>query len=240
MSKLLFLLLLSFNLHAMVIGHDTRAIVKNPSFPFTAIGMLEAFDGQVCTAVLVGEDLLLTAAHCIEREGRRLRAREVRFHTQYLYGESLGSIVEVEGFFVGARPLQSEDWMIVKLKEKIGRRLGFLATGPIDPTHLHTPRYFLPGFDIEFSKNEGLSMSLNQVPGRVKNLENNLIYHDIPTGIGSSGGPILENREGVWTVVGITVAQARSGFCRVYNMRDCHNIAVPQSAWRATLQSLQR
>lgn len=240
MPKLLFLLLLSFNLHAMVIGHDSRAIVKNPSFPFTAIGMLEAFDGQVCTGVLVGEDLVLTAAHCIEREGRRLRAREVRLHTNYLYGESLGSVVEVEGFFVGARPLQSEDWMIVKLKEKIGRRLGFLATGSIEAWHLHTPRYFLPGFDIEFSKNEGLSMSLNQLPGRVKNLENSLIYHDLPTGVGSSGGPILENREGVWTVVGITVAQARSGFCRVYNMRDCHNIAVPESAWRATLQSLQR
>lgn len=240
MTKYLFLVLVSLNLHAMVIGHDSRAIVKNPSFPFTSVGMLEAFDGQVCTATLVGEDLLLTAAHCIERDGRRLRAKEVRFHTQYLYGESLGSVVEVEGFFMGARPLQSEDWLIVKLKEKIGRRLGFLATGAVEPQHLHTPRYFLPGFDIEFSKNEGLSMSLNQLAGRVKNTENNLLYHDIPTGVGSSGGPLLENRNGVWTIVGITVAQARNGFCRVYNMRDCHNIAVPESAWRATLQTLVR
>ncbi len=232
-------MLVSFNLHAMVIGTDTRAIVKNPSFPFTSIGMLEAFDGQVCTAVLVSEDLVLSAAHCIEREGRRLRAREVRFHTQYLYGESVGTIIEVEGFYVGARPLQTEDWMLVKLKQKIGKRLGFLATGAPEAWHLGTPRYFIPGFDIEFSKNEGLSMSLNQVPGRIKNMERGLLFHDMPTGVGSSGGPILENRDGVWTVVGITVAQARSGSCRVYNMRDCHNIAVPESAWRATLKSLR-
>ncbi len=238
-KSILLLILLSFNLHAMVVGHDSRAIISTPSYPFTAVGMLEAFDGQVCTAVLVGEDLLLSAAHCIEREGRRLRAREMRFHTAYHYGVSTGEVVDVDGFFVGARPLQSGDWMIVKLKKKIGRRLGFLATGSVEASHLHTTRYFLPGFDVEFSKNVGTSMSLNQLAGRVKNLENGLMYHDIATGVGSSGGPLLENREGIWTVVGITVAQARNGSCRVYNMRDCHNIAVPESAWRTTLEALR-
>jgi protease YdgD len=240
MTKLLFLLtLMCLNLHAMVIGHDSRSIVSTPSFPFTAVGMLEAFDGQVCTGALVAEDIVLSAAHCIEREGRRLRAREVRFHTAYHYGTSTGEVIEVEGFFVGARPLQSQDWMLVKLKKKIGRRLGFLATGSVSEMDLHTPRYFIPGFDVGFSRNVGTSMSLNQVAGRVKNLANDLMYHDIPTGIGSSGGPLLENREGKWTVVGITVAQARNGTCRVYNMRDCHNIAVPESAWRATLEAIR-
>lgn len=171
--------------------------------------------------------------------GRRLRAREIRFHTGYHYGSVTGETIEVEGFYVGARPLQAQDWMLVKLKEKIGRRIGFLATGPMNPGDLHLPRYFIAGFDVGFSRNVGTSMSLNQIAGRVKNLANGLMYHDIPTGVGSSGGPLLEHREGRWTVVGITVAQARHGFCRVYNMRDCHNIAVPESAWRATLEAIR-
>jgi hypothetical protein len=149
-------------------------------------------------------------------------------------------VVEVQGFFLGVRPAQAQDWMILKLKKKIGRILGYLSTAEFSSADLHEPKIFIPGYDTTFSRNMGTSMSLNQVAGRVKVIREDGAYlHDVPTGVGASGGPLLQFKDGQWVIVGITVAEARRGSCRVFSTRDCFNVAVPESAWRETLSKIR-
>jgi protease YdgD len=224
--------------HAMVINHDSRSFLENPYGPYRMVGVVEASDGQVCTGTLIGEDLVLTAAHCLEREGRRLRAIDLRFHSHYHYGVSQGLVSEVQGFYLGVRPQRAGDWAILKLKQKLGLQLGYLSSGVFDQRDLHRVTIFIPGYDVGFSRNVGLSLAVNQLPARVKHISEGLYYHDAPTGVGASGGPLLQFKNGQWIIVGITVAEAKRGGCRSFNLRDCHNIAIPESAWRETLKKL--
>jgi hypothetical protein len=97
-------------------------------------------------------------------------------------------------------------------------------------------------FQITIAKNYGISLLSNKTRGHGKGLDaQGLIFHDMPTGPGSSGGPLLREVNGTWTVVGITVAEIRRGVqCPVFNKSNCNNVAVPHSSWATALKELQR
>ncbi len=232
---------------AMVIGADSRVLVKSShGLPYSAVGMVEGFDGQVCSGVLVGPDLVLTAAHCLLRDLVLIPATHVRFHSQYQYGASVGEMSEVANVVVDAAAVPGglRDWAILKLKKTLGLSFGYLNTGTLAANEMHKALLRVPGYDVThpIAKNYGISLLSNRTRGHAKGFDaQGLIFHDVPTGRGSSGGPLLREINGTWTVVGITVAEIRHGVqCPVFNKRDCNNVAVPESSWRDTLKSLQR
>jgi len=231
----------------MVIGADSRVLVKSPAdLPYSAVGLVEGFDGQVCTGVLVGPDLVLTAAHCLLRNRELIPLTHVRFHSHYLYGASVGESSAIASFVMdsAAVPNGVQDWAILKLKKPLGLSSGFLLTGALAANEMHRAILRVPGHDVThpIAKNYGISLLNNKTRGHAKGLDaQGLLFHDVPTGRGSSGGPLLRELEGKWTVVGITVAEIRPGVqCPVFNKRDCNNVAVPESSWRESLAKLQR
>jgi protease YdgD len=247
MLKLLLLVLFPSMVSAMVIGADSRALVNTPkALPYSAVGLVEGFDGQVCTGVLVGRDLVLTAAHCLMRAQQLIPATHVRFHTHYLYGASVGEMSEVVSFEVdpAAVPNGIQDWAILRLKKPVGDTVGFLPTGTLGANAMHKAILRVPGYDVTHSiaKNYGISLLNNNTRGHGKGFDaQGLIFHDMPTGPGSSGGPLLKEINGAWTVVGITVAEIRRGVqCPVFNKSNCNNVAVPESSWREALSGLTR
>jgi protease YdgD len=235
-----FLLLLLFPTFAWatIIGPESRFILSAHVAPYTVIGVVEAHDGQTCTGTLVAEDLVLTAAHCLERSSGNLTPHQVRFHSSFIYGVSSGILSDVKSIHHGARPERSGDWAILKLKKKLGKELGFLPTGRFSNNDLHKPLVRLVGYDVGFSQNMGLSMSINREFARIKVIRNGVYLHDAPTGVGSSGGPMLMFQNNRWEIVAINVAESQRASCRVFNTQNCFNIAVPESAWRETLNQL--
>lgn len=247
MLKFLLLVLFPSLVSAMIIGVDSRTLVNTPkALPYSAVGMVEGFDGQVCTGVLVGRDLVLTAAHCLMRAQQLIPTTHVRFHTHYLYGASVGETSGVESFVVdpAAVPNGIQDWAILRLKKPVGDVVGFLPTGPLGAREMHKAILRVSGYDVThpIAKNYGISLLSNKTRGHGKGLDaQGLIFHDMPTGPGSSGGPLLREVSGSWTVVGITVAEIRPGVqCPVFNKANCNNVAVPQSSWAEALKELQR
>jgi protease YdgD len=245
MLKLLLLVLFPSMVSAMIIGADSRALVNSPkALPYSAVGLVEGFDGQVCTGVLIGRDLVLTAAHCLMRAQQLILATHVRFHTHYLYGASVGETSEIASFVVDptAAPNGIQDWAILRLKKPVGDTVGFFPTGALGAAEMHRAILRVPGYDVThpIAKNYGISLLSNKTRGHGKGLDaQGLIFHDMPTGPGSSGGPLLKEENGTWTVVGITVAEIRRGVqCPVFNKTNCNNVAVPESSWREALTSL--
>jgi protease YdgD len=51
-------------------GRDDRELVDTAETPWLLIGQLVDPDGGACTATLIGEDILVSAAHCVEYETR--------------------------------------------------------------------------------------------------------------------------------------------------------------------------
>src|SRR5690606_30281876 len=115
---------------AMVIGHDSRILM--PAFrglPYSAVGVVEAA-GMRCTGVLVKQDVVLTAAHCVVRNGMKLPSEMVNYHPQFEHGVAQGEesqVIDMVVSSVGVRGDRRSDWALLKLNKTLGDSYGIIA-----------------------------------------------------------------------------------------------------------------
>ena len=106
-------------------------------YPFSAIGRLNLGGSGYCSAVLVGPDLVLSAANCLynRTEGRWWGKRELFFQGGYQF-ENAGSQSAIAAYAApknyrpgGRLTLNSArvDFALLKLKTPIGKRAGWLG-----------------------------------------------------------------------------------------------------------------
>ncbi|WP_025899680.1 trypsin-like serine peptidase [Sneathiella glossodoripedis] len=116
-------------------GVDDRSRIDITAYPWRAIGRVNN-DGRFCTGVLVGENKVLTAAHCLwnNRTNRWSKARFFHFVLGYEKGEYAAHAKGLAYLTAHGRnpktPFpefeRSEDWAILTIDKPLGKEFGVI------------------------------------------------------------------------------------------------------------------
>jgi V8-like Glu-specific endopeptidase len=229
-----------------IIGKDDRQTTNSgKQYPWTAIGRV--FPGN-CTATLVGEDLLLTNAHCVldyEQKGKNFQ--EITFHPNVVNGQTreTADVARVTEAITGTDFTESisyrrqypgwqgislgdsaQDWALLKLDKPVGLKYGFWNWRAIPTAALvkdHKNKLAIAGYPQDFKhpellQSQGNTLAVQEGCSILKE-ELNMYQHDCDTAKGSSGSPIFYRSGGNLLMVALNNASnGQQNFA--VNLRD--------------------
>ncbi|MCW5697471.1 MAG: trypsin-like serine protease [Bauldia sp.] len=191
-------------------GHDDRRLMDTAVMPWAVVGTLTDNDGGSCTATLIGADVLVTAAHCIEVEEGGVDVSQ-----QFTTGFGLPGgprSARVIGYMLSpnrAADLASKnedtegtDWALLRIDRPLGTELGYLEVRP--PVATWSAQELLGSIRLlqaGYSWDTGVNLSGNVGCRIVSVFDDNTFAHDCDTTKGDSGSPFMVEENGAWYVV---------------------------------------
>jgi len=188
-------------------GHDDRVILDTNTMPWQVVGQVIDPNGGACTATLVAEDVIITAAHCIEyetgvdpagefvtayaREGGPLRAQV----TDYYLAPDRAADRENDEEPAGT------DWALLRLDQPLGRELGYLQSrGLMEGGRRAALQREL--YQAGYSWDTGDHLSGNLGCELLDIEDDTTMVHNCDTTMGDSGSPFMVREGDEYFVVG--------------------------------------
>lgn len=227
---------------ALFFGQDHRTHVSDvKSWPWQAIGQIETASGNLCTATLISEHLVLTAGHCVlAPPGNLDKVIALRFvsqhekwryqitHVETLVDPALGRKLKAdgEGWIVPPKAA-AYDFALIRItdmKRKLpikplplwdGTRDELTAALKANDRKVTQAGYPEDHLDDLYSHQDCLITGWAQ-PG--------VMSHRCDTLPGDSGSPLLLKQNGVWSLIGI---QSSAPAAQDRYLADNRALAVP-------------
>ena len=222
--------------------------------PLDRVGTLVHPDGNRCTASYIGENYLLTAAHCVMQKGKnKLQKGKYLFeHIQLPNGKYWDSRTITRFHFIELKQLSNvqttkNHWVIVEMNKDLSkpkRYFGYSYPGDNLYSEYHDSNFNLSivGFSPNFN---GKTRQLSFTDGdcEIKELlaDGKVALHDCDCGPRDSGSPLYSCRTGgygKWKECYISAihvgAYSENGEKFDHYSRDNGNIAVTMKSFKDT------
>lgn len=187
-------------------GRDDRVLLDTAVFPWSVIGVLTDQNGSSCTATLIGESVLATAAHCIEFDS----GVDANGTFTTAFGRPGGPVTaRVTGYLVSpdregqrdAENNEGSDWALLRLDQPLGRELGFVGIRAAVDSYGATEAKRMVLSQAGYSWDTGDNLSGNIGCGVVFIGEDNTLAHNCDTTSGDSGSPLMVEEDGTYLIV---------------------------------------
>jgi protease YdgD len=203
---------------------DRRQAVDVRVPPWNAIAKVQTNIATRCTGALVGPSTVITAAHCLYN--RRAHAFLQPGSLHVLFGYERGGYLRhahvvrylIGEGFDGAEPARhpASDWARLELAEPVPPAIEPLELAKKFPRS--GTAVALPGYNQD-RIHQLMADTSCRITGIAMIRGERLLTHDCSATRGTSGGPLLTQRDDHWEVVGINIAVTASA-----------NIALPVAA----------
>jgi len=179
-------------------GRDDRVFMDTAQFPWNVVGQIDFDAGGACTATLIGDDVLITASHCISEEGR-LDARGV-FRTAYARegGPMEARVIDFfndpdwdEQRFSSGDELDGTDWALLRIDRPLGAELGHVGVRGLVDSEGPRGALGVELYQAGYSWDTGTHLSGNLGCHMVEVFGDNTMAHDCDTTRGDSGSPFM-------------------------------------------------
>jgi V8-like Glu-specific endopeptidase len=207
--------------HKIGFGADDRQAMLSHRYPWSAIGRVELESGGFCTGALVGEDLMLTNAHCVLNNGQLVN---VKFKPNFMEGSAPEEVSSIWTCYGTTDPDQNResDWAIVKLQRPIGKTYGWLGLASRNNEWLASRSVAFAGYSTFANEKREIFKDGNtagvDIGCVVTAVGNGIFKTDCDTGRGSSGGPVFIWQNSLPYIIGLNAAEYRNN--------------LPESFWR--------